>query len=167
MIKYRKATLDELGELIALLWKEGPNEWNYLTQEGVENEFLLVENGSATAFVATDSEEIIGMAVLIKGSACPEYLLKYGTVADMYFIGDVVVVSSHSGQGIATQLLKICIEDAKGRNAKRVLIERHEENKASAGMMRNAGFNLIDTFYDPEKRESGSRNTCILEKLMS
>jgi hypothetical protein len=46
----------------------------------------------------------------------------------------------------------------------KVYIERHEENLASAGMMRKASFKLVGTFYDPQKRTAGSRNTSVLVK---
>lgn len=162
MIEYRKALVEEIDELKKLLWKYGPNEWNYLTQEGVDDEFLLLQDGWASVIVAVIENEIIGFSVLIDGSESPTYLHKYCSSDDMCFIGDVVVSSNYSGQGIATQLLKKCLDEAKQKEYKTVLVERHEENLASAGMMKKAGFNIIDTFFDPEKREAGSRNSVIL-----
>ncbi|WP_137169154.1 GNAT family N-acetyltransferase [Marinomonas sp. FW-1] len=165
MIVYRQAELDELFELKKLLWNQGPNEWNYLTEEGVDAEFTLIEQGSAAAMVAVDSdkEQIIGFAVLIDGSVSPDYLTKYSALNEFCFIGDVVVSQAYSGQGIATKLLECCIKEAKEKQVQTVLIERHEENLASAGMMRKAGFQVVDTFYDPDKRSSGSRKTSVLE----
>ena len=162
MIEYRKALVEEIDKLKELLWKYGPNEWNYLTKEGVDDEFSLVQEGSASAIVATFENEIIGFSVLIDGNKSPSYLNKYASLYEMCFIGDVVVSSNYSGKGIATQLLKKCLDEAKYKEYKTVLVERHEENLASAGMMKKAGFNIIDTFYDPEKREAGSRNSVIL-----
>ena len=49
------------------------------------------------------------------------------------------------------------------RDLKEVFIERHEENLASAGMMRKAAFSHVETFHDPAKRTSGSRNSSILK----
>ncbi|GAA0348781.1 hypothetical protein GCM10009092_11450 [Bowmanella denitrificans] len=69
-----------------------------------------------------------------------------------------------TGQGIATQLLINCLGQAEKKHARVVLIERHEENLASAGMMKKAGFYIIDRFYDPDKRESGSRCSVIFQK---
>ncbi len=163
MIEYRKAYLRELNELKALLWEFGPNEWNYLTPEGVNDEFALVKSGSALVIVATNDSEIIGFAVLIDGMSSPTYLEKYSDLQQMKFVGDVVVSSLHSGQGIATRLLEECLLEARNNNIRSVLIERHEENLASAGMMRKAGFEIIDTFFDPEKRAAGSQNSVILE----
>jgi len=163
LLEYRKAIVEEIDELKKILWKYGPNEWNYLTREGVNEEFALVEQGYAQAIVATEGSEVVGFSVLIEGSLSPQYLSKYCSLNNMLFIGDVVVSSLHSGKGIATQLLKECLAEAQRKNVNTVLIERHEENLASAGMMRKAGFNIIDTFHDPEKRTVGSQNSVILE----
>ncbi|RXE88454.1 GNAT family N-acetyltransferase [Pseudoalteromonas sp. A757] len=152
-----------MDKLKDLLWEFGPNEWNYLTPEGINDEFALVESGSALAIVATKDSEIIGFAVLIDGVASPSYLEKYCDLKQMKFVGDVVVSSLHSGQGIATRLLEECVLEARNNNTSNVLIERHEENLASAGMMRKAGFEIVDTFHDPEKRTTGSQNSVILE----
>lgn len=165
MIIFRPAALEELADVKALLWDQGPNEWNYLTEEGVDAEFSLIEQGSAAAMVAVDSDkdQIIGFAILIDGAVSPDYLTKYSALNELCFIGDVVVSSAYSGQGIATKLLECCIKEAKEKQAQTVLIERHEENLASAGMMRKAGFQPVDTFYDPGKRSTGSRKTVILK----
>ena len=168
MITLRQAALEELADVKALLWNHGPNEWNYLTEEGVDAEFSLIEHGTAVAMVAVDSlgagsNQIIGFAVLIDGAVSPDYLTKYSALNELCFIGDVVVSSAYSGQGIATKLLECCIEKSKEKRATVVLIERHEENLASAGMMRKAGFKVVETFYDPAKRSAGSRKTSILE----
>ena len=168
MIMCRQAALEELADVKALLWDQGPNEWNYLIEEGVDAEFELIEQGSAVAMVAVDSlgadsNPIIGFAILMDGKVSPDYLTKYYALNELCYIGDVVVSSAYSGQGIATKLLECCIEKSKEKRATVVLIERHEENLASAGMMRKAGFQVVDTFHDPEKRSAGSRKTSILE----
>ena len=162
MALFRKASTQEIDKLKSLLWEFGPNEWNYLTPEGVNNEFALIERGNAQAIIAVVDSEIIGFAVLIDGLVGPRYLEKYSPLEQMKFVGDVVVSSHHAGKGIATRLLNECIQEAKVHHAKKVLIERHEENLASAGMMRKAGFEIVDTFYDPEKRAAGSQKSVIL-----
>ncbi|KZN30417.1 hypothetical protein N480_05550 [Pseudoalteromonas luteoviolacea S2607] len=162
MISYRLAKTTEVGELKSLLWKYGPNEWNYLTEEGVDAELQLVESGRAHAAVAIYQNQIVGLAILISGVDAPSYIEKYARVAESSFIGDVVVSKEHSGMGIASQLLRECKHKAKSLNSKSVLIERHEENLASAGMMKNAGFTIYETFHDPDKRSSGTQNSVVL-----
>ncbi|KZN44401.1 hypothetical protein [Pseudoalteromonas luteoviolacea] len=46
------------------------------------------------------------------------------------------------------------------------MIERHEENLASAGMMKNAGFTIYETFHDPDKRSSGRQNSVVLGYIL-
>jgi hypothetical protein len=43
-----------------------------------------------------------------------------------------------------------------------LLIDRHEENLASAGMMRKAGFTELRTFVDLQRRDYGSRKTTVM-----
>ncbi|OCQ23514.1 GNAT family N-acetyltransferase [Pseudoalteromonas luteoviolacea] len=162
MISYRLAKATEVGELKSLLWEHGPNEWNYLTEEGVNDELQLVESGKAFATVALYEDEIVGFAILISGIDAPNYVEKYGRATEASFIGDVVVSKKHAKKGIASQLLRECVLKAQTLNSKLVLIERHEENLASAGMMKNAGFTIYETFCDPNKRTSGSQNSVIL-----
>jgi len=162
VIEYRIALVEEIDELKRLLWKYGPNEWNYLTEESVNAEFDLVVGGTAQAVVAIVEQQVVGFAVLMSGEACPPYIIKYGHLKDMNFIGDVVVSSEHSGLGIATRLLNECIALSEKAGVTKVLIERHEENLASAGMMRKAEFEIVDTLHEPHKRTTGSQNTVIL-----
>jgi hypothetical protein len=42
-----------------------------------------------------------------------------------------------------------------------VFIDRHEENLASAGMMRRAGFMELETYADPRRRPHGSGRTTV------
>ena len=53
------------------------------------------------------------------------------------------------------------MELAAARGLHAVYIDRHEENAASAGMMRKAGFTVIDTFDEPAKRPHGSGRTTV------
>ncbi len=52
------------------------------------------------------------------------------------------------------------VAGAKGTTA--LLIDRHEENLASAGMMRKAGFVTLKTYLDLERRDYGSRKTTVM-----
>ena len=42
-----------------------------------------------------------------------------------------------------------------------VFVDRHEENLASAGMMRKAGFTEVETYADPRRRPHGSGRTTV------
>lgn len=173
----KQLTESEREHMKTLLFKEGPNEWNFLTEESVTTQFDFIQNGKALAVVAEDDDKsmIVGFAVLILGEVCPAKLSKYeaSLANNVAYINDVVVAKKVAGQGVGTRLLLECVSvhasNTRGKcnNGKAaVYIERHEENEASAGMMRKAGFELVETISDPDKRFSGSRNTSILVKRL-
>ena len=157
----RKLSDADMKHMKNLLFNEGHSEWNYLTEDSVNEQIVLIRDGKALAVVAED-EEIFGFAVLILGQACPEKLRKYQSLDQIAYIKDVVVGKELAGQGVGTKLLLECFSIARDKKFDDVYIERHEENLASAAMMRKAGFELVETIYDPAKRFSGSRNTSIL-----
>ena len=77
------------------------------------------------------------------GESCPDTLEKYTDLSPIAYIGDVVVSKEHNGKGIGHKLLNGCMAEAKKRYANAVYIERHEENLASAGMMKKSGFEIV------------------------
>ncbi|PKM17621.1 MAG: GNAT family N-acetyltransferase [Gammaproteobacteria bacterium HGW-Gammaproteobacteria-15] len=154
---------DDFKQMRALLLTEGANEWNYITDESIEQQFDLIREEKALAVLA-EEDGIFGFAVLMLKSACPSTLSKYSELSSIAYIGDVVVSLTLSGKGIGSELLNKCVGIAREEQCREVYIERHEENLASAGMMRKAGFELVETFYDPDKRFVGSRKTSVLVK---
>ncbi|MRI32634.1 GNAT family N-acetyltransferase [Endozoicomonas sp. OPT23] len=159
-IHSRNLTNSDYEAMRNLLLSEGPNEWNYITDESIENQFNLIRSGKAVA-VLLEEIKIVGFAVLILKEASPEKLEKYTNISYSAYINDVVVHKNQSGKGFGSKLLCEAINLAKIEGCNQVFIERHEENLASAGMMRKAGFEIVDTFYDPQKRSSGTRRTTI------
>jgi len=143
-----------------LLLSEGSNQWNYITDDSIEHQFNLISDGKAFAVLA-EERVIVGFAILIIGDACPSKLGRYYSLSEIAYISDVVVASNQSGNGLGSKLLKEAVRMAYKEGCSKVYIERHEENLASAGMMRKAGFELVEIFYDPEKRTCGSRNTVV------
>lgn len=145
----------------ALLLRDGSNEWNYITSESINSQLQLIDEKKALAVLAEDNE-IVGFAILIFREACPSMLRQYCDISSTAYINDVVVSLNQSGRGVGSKLLLEAIDLAQRENCNKVYIERHEENRASAGMMRKAGFEIVETFYDPEKRTAGSRKTSVL-----
>ncbi len=148
--------------MVTFLFKHGQNQWNYLPEEGIAAEFQCLNSGEAIAFIAEDTN-MVGFAISLLSQACPEYLWKYTPLSKIMFIADVVVGADHAGKGIGSELLKLSIAQSVTLRCESVFIERHEENLASAAMMNRAGFTLVETFYDPGKRHSGSQNSSILK----
>ena len=124
---------------------------------------ILITRLYSNAVLAEESE-ITGFAILIFKEACPSQLSQYSNLSTMAYINDVVVNMNYSGKGIGSRLLHKAIELAKKAQCEKVYIARHEENLASAGMMRKASFQIVDSYYDPNKRTTGSRKTSVLVK---
>lgn len=163
MIIFRQVLCGELAMLKNFLFEHGPNPWNYLPKDGIDKSFSLISNNQGEALVACDGDTIIGLALFFYPSALPEYFQQYSDSKPAVYVAEVVVHSDYAGRGIGTQLLNQVIARAYDLKASRVLLDRHEENAASAGMMIKAGFREICTFTDLERRLSGSRKTTVLE----
>ncbi len=162
MIEFRQAHFDELGYLKSFLLEHGPNPWNYLPEDGIDKTFSLIAKHQGEALIGCDGETIIGLAIFLYPSALPESFEKYAPAAAAIYVAEVVVRNDYSGRGIGSQLLKEIIARAPKVNATKILLDRHEENAASAGMMRKAGFVEICSFGDSLRRHSGSRKTTVL-----
>ena len=162
-IHSRHLEKNDFTEMKELLLREGPNAWNFITEDSIQHQFDLIDGNEAKAILAED-EGIIGFAVLILGKSSPSKLEEYTALESVAYINDVVVTQDHSGKGIGKKLLLECVSIAKLLNYREVYVERHEENLVSAGMMTKAGFKLVETFHDPNKRFVGSRNTAVLKK---
>ncbi|MDP1938344.1 MAG: hypothetical protein Q8K91_14150, partial [Hylemonella sp.] len=68
---------------------------------------------------------------------------------------------------LGTTLLEKVIDRLTVTGACEVYIDRHEENAASAGMMRKTGFVEIDTFAEPVRRPHGSRRTTVCRRVLA
>jgi len=162
-IHSRNVSEADLEEMRSLLLRDGPNEWNYITDDSIEEQFELIRSGKAVVVLAEENE-IHGFSVLIFKEACPAILSKYDDLSSIAYIADVVVSANQHGRRFGSKLLLQCIELARIENCTSVYIKRHESNLASAGMMRKAGFEIVETYFDPDKRDAGSRNTSVLVK---
>ncbi len=164
-MKVHTRSLEETdyAKIKALLLGEGANEWNYIPEEGIDHQIELLKQHMASVALL-ENQEIQGFSIMLCGDACRGALKKYDDLDRITFIADVVVSRIVSGQGLGTQLLFESLRVAKEKGFETVYIERHEENLASAGMMRKAGFELVDIYDDPAKRSSGSRRSALLKK---
>jgi len=162
MFDFRNAPYDELDSLKNFLFEHGSNPWNYLPEAGIDNTFSLIANNRGEALVACEGETIIGLAIFFYPSDLPENFKQYAQSEPSIYVAEIVVHSDHSGRGIGSQLLSEIIAKSPNFNATKVLLDRHEENAPSAGMMRKAGFVEICTYKDLDRRHSGSRKTTVL-----
>ena len=162
MISYRLALVAELAQLKNFLFAHGPNPWNHLPADGVDQEFDLIAKGKASALIALTGDELVGFAIFYHPQILPKKYLQYSGSQSAIYIAEAVVHEHYAGQGIGHKLLSLIIDRAPALGASMLLIDRHEENLASAGMMSKAGFEVLKTFLDLDRRDYGSRKTTVL-----
>ena len=167
MYEYRNAQRDELPSLKSFLFDQGTNPWNYLPQQGIDSTFEMIANNQAEALIACHQQLLVGLAIFLYADHFPDHLIPYGQPSNTLYIAEVVVHRQYTGQGIGSTLLTHIISRARSLQACRIIIDRHEENKASAAMMHKVGFEEVCTFADLGRRIHGSQNTTILEIELS
>ncbi|MFT5259188.1 MAG: ribosomal protein S18 acetylase RimI-like enzyme [Saprospiraceae bacterium] len=156
----------DYAEIQHLLETQARNDWNHITSKTISQQFELLRSGNAIASVF-EAQQVAGVSIMLLGDSCFKAMAKYAKLGEMAFIQDVVVHEGHAGKGLGSKLLLESIQQASQRGYKAVYLERHEENLASAGMMRKVGFDEVETFYDPNRRVSGSRNTTVMKKELA
>ena len=162
-IDYDTATPADQAEMKTLLFQHGTNQWNHLPEEFVDHELGLLGTDQAIGIKAIHDGKIVGFALSLLKQESPKQLEKYCDPEKVMFISDVVVNTDYAGNGIGSSLLELSIQQARQKRLPEVYISRHEENLASAGMMRKAGFEVVETYHDPEKRTSGSGKSVVLK----
>lgn len=153
---------DELAYLQTFLVEQGSNQWNYLPEAGVNEQFQRLTLGSDRCLVAVDNEAVVGMAIYRQPGDVPKIFTNFVNLSHVVYVAEVVVHSEFTGKGIGSALMDEIIMIAKKLGAKELVIDRHEQNLASAGMMRKVGFKELDCFVDLTRRETGSQKTSIL-----
>ena len=157
-----RATANDVDEMYELLMQHGPNQWNYLPEDGVAAELENVVDGKAIALLAELDSHIIGFAVTYPGyMRFPEHMHSDVVVEKVGYIGNVVVHKDYAGKGIGTILLEQAKVALLERGVSEVHIDCHEENLASRGMMKKAGFVKLALYSDPKRRSSGSRKSWV------
>ena len=157
MLTTHFALSNELDYLQNFLVQNGTNQWNYLPEDGINQQFKRLAVGADYCLVAKDGEDIVGLAIFCKLGDIPDFFGHPIGRNDVIYVAEVVVHSQWNGKGIGSTLLKQIAITAKDLGANELLISRHEQNLASAGMMRKAGFTELDCFSDPQRRQTGSR----------
>lgn len=156
----RPARVDDVPTLCELLFDHGVNEWNHLPRGPVTAHLQGIAHGSAHAVLAEQDGRLIGFVSFDLGLDMADYQPEDRESALHGLIHEAVVRREYSGRGFGTQLLVAAVNRLKELGCREVYVGRHDENPGSAGMMRKAGFEVIDVFDDP-RRTSGNRKTAI------
>lgn len=147
----------------ALLVGHGPNQWNCLPEDGVKATLAELASGSARAELAIDAGGTLPGALVWRFEDRYPALRPLGVAPQAAaFVVDAVVHRDAAGQGLGVKLLNAAIAAAREAGATWLVADRHDENAASAGMMRKAGMVEIDNYADPARRpQRGVRDPAV------
>jgi ribosomal protein S18 acetylase RimI-like enzyme len=150
-----------LAAMEVLIFDHGANPWNWLPVDGIREHLQQVVSGQAQGLLALDGETLVGMMTYCQTHDYARYqsAALAGTVHG--YVSEAVVHRDYAGKGLGARLLSAAVEDLHARGMREVYISRHEENLASAGMMRKCGFVEIDTYVDPRRNNIGSGRTTV------
>ncbi len=155
------AGLEHLPALQALIFDHGANAWNYLPEDGIRAHIEDIAHGRAHGVLALQDGQILGAVTFCLSTDFDRYLPAplRGTLQG--YVSEAVVRRDQAGRGLGTQLLKEALASLATMGVHMVFIDRHEENRASAGMMRRAGFVEVETYPDPRRHPHGSGRTTV------
>lgn len=152
---------EQVGEILALIREHGPNPWNYLPDVELTAHLSGIRRGRTQAVIASHEGEIVAVVTFEPSDAFHRYQPDGREVAWQGHVGEVVVHRAHRGRGLGSDLLRAAVKRLLEMGLTEIYVERHEDNEGSAGMMRKAGFVIIDSFDDPRRRNVGSRRTTV------
>ncbi len=162
----REATEGDISQIEKFILEHGPNEWNYLPPEPLRNHLEKIRDGEVRAVIAKTRGQIIGVITLEVTYDYEKYKSNSENRDACGYIAEAVVHRDHAGKGIGTELINEAIKHFREASIREVFAIRHEGNIPSAGMMRKAGMEVVDTFYDPDKRPTGSRQTTVCRLIL-
>jgi len=155
------ARAEHVPGLEALILDHGANIWNYLPEDSIRAHLADIAQGIDHGVVALLGSDILGTVTFGLSANFDRYLPAQLRGTPQGYVSEAVVRRDRVGQGLGTRLLREALAVLSTMGVPFVFIDRHEENAASAGMMRRAGFVEIETYADPLRRPHGSGRTTV------
>lgn len=155
------AGIAHLPALQALIFDHGANVWNYLPEDGIRAHIEDIAHGRAQGVLALQDGQILGAVTFGLSTDFDHYLPAPLRGTPQGYVSEAVVRRDQAGRGLGTRLLQEALASLAAMGVHMVFIDRHEENLASAGMMRRAGFIEVQTYPDPRRRSHGSGRTTV------
>lgn len=157
----RNAAAADIPAMHAFIFEHGTNQWNFLPEEDVAAHLGAIAGGETQAVLAEVNGALAGFVTFMTARGMAHYRSLECRDDAHGYVCEAVVHRQWAGKGIGSRLLHEAVARLAAQGFRDIFIERHEQNLASAGMMRKAGFVEIDTFDDPARRNSGSRRTTV------
>lgn len=160
-INMRFATAADCVALQELILRHGPNDWNYLPADGVAQTLRQLAAGSVQGLLAEQEGNLLGIMLFAVNDRYPSYRPADVAADKAGFLIEAVVSRDCAGLGLGSRLLLAVCAALRQQGCDWLCADRHQENAASAGMMRKAGFVELGSYDDPTHRWSGSRRTTV------
>lgn len=160
-LQIRMARADDITGMCALIFEHGENPWNHLPRAEVTAHLQNISDSSVEAVLAERAGELLGFVSFQVTRYFAGYQAAERSDWVQGYICEAVIRREMAGQGLGSRLLGKAVARLAELGVVDIYIDRHEENAASAGMMRKAGFVEIETYADPERRPNGSRRTTL------
>ena len=164
LLEIVNAEARHLAALSDLIFTHGANAWNWLPEVGVHNHLCDIAEGRAFGVLAMAQGQLLGAITFCCTNDFAQYQNQAAEGGDQALHGyvcEAVVRRDQAGRGLGVKLLRVAIERLQQMGMQEIYIDRHEENAASASMMRKAGFVEIATFAEPARRPHGSGRTTV------
>ena len=147
--------------MLDFIFEHGTNRWNHLPRDGVASHLEKVRDGKEWAVAAWIGEQLVGFVSYRIGSIFPQYEPEGEKESDHAYIVEGTVHRNYVCRGVGTRLMEEVKQRLLAMGIRTVYADRHEENAGSAALMHNTGFDIVDTFPEPERRPSGSGRTSV------
>lgn len=162
----KSAQISDVPAMLVFIFEHGVNQWNYLHQQSVSAHLADIEIARTQALLATIDGELTGFTTFMPSTGLAHYQTLGHRGSTHGYICEVVVHRERARRGVGTTLLRAATVQLAAQGFKEIYIERHEENLASAGMMRKAGFFEIAVFKDTKRRVAGSQRTSVSRLIL-
>jgi ribosomal protein S18 acetylase RimI-like enzyme len=160
-LQIRRARAHEIDGLCALIFEHGPNPWNHLPEGEVRTHLQGIAAGAVQALLAERQGMLLGFVSYRLSRDFARYQPAPRRAQEHAYICEAVIHRDMAGQGLGSRLLCQVVSLLAEQGLHDIYIDRHEQNAASAGMMRKAGFVELETYADPQRRPYGSGRTTV------
>lgn len=160
-LEIRQAQAQDIAGMCELIFEHGPNPWNHLPGDEVIAHLQAIADGTVLAVLAEREGELLGFVSYQLSRHFERHQPEARRGQLHGYICEAVTHRAVAGQGLGTRLLQQAVMQLGEQGMSDIYIDRHEENAASAGMMRKAGFIEVETYADPQRRPNGSGRTTL------
>jgi len=157
----RDAHAGDIAAMKTFIFAHGANQWNFLPEPEVSAHLAAIDGGKTHAVLAESKGKLLGFVTFLVARNMVRFQSRERLGYPHGYVCEAVVHPAQAGRGLGSRLLREAVARLVAMGYPEIYIERHEENLASAGMMRKAGFVEVHTFDDPQRRSSGSRRTTV------